>query len=197
MVDVKKRTNWLRRWVATQVMPDDSEDFDDLQSNKTEVDSQEIPTERCLCVSDPEETATGVPEQTHEEPPPPPDNDENHVDHIGKANAPANGDGVHSISWADRIREYRAPRFTELEMYEGNNTPHRSGLGTQPDGMDELSRRQKECCDDIIIKLSNANGTGEAPGAESRAGLWKRVFSQTAGIPAVQIPTQVLSADDA
>ncbi|KAK3934374.1 hypothetical protein QBC46DRAFT_427632, partial [Diplogelasinospora grovesii] len=43
--------------------------------------------------------------------------------------------------------------------------------------VDELNDDQKKCCDDIIIKLGDANGNGEKPDASSRAGLWKRVFA--------------------
>jgi len=43
--------------------------------------------------------------------------------------------------------------------------------------MDDLSDDKKKCCDDIIIKLGDANGTKELPDDESRAGLWNSVFA--------------------
>ena len=59
------------------------------------------------------------------------------------------------------------------------SSQHLSGFNTQlSDGVD-LSEDQKKCCDDIISKLSDANGTKELPNAASRSGLWKRVFANS------------------
>ncbi|KAK3379636.1 hypothetical protein B0T24DRAFT_590171 [Lasiosphaeria ovina] len=54
---------------------------------------------------------------------------------------------------------------------------HHSGLETQIEGVKDLCSDRNKCSDDIIVKLSDANGTGEVPDAQSRDGLWKRVFS--------------------
>ncbi|KAK3379638.1 hypothetical protein B0T24DRAFT_695498 [Lasiosphaeria ovina] len=142
MVDIRKRTNWFRRWLATQLMPEDS---DDSQSSGTEADGQGIPTQ--TWTSDPDvEEAAGVPEQPRDEPPPPPDNDDRDVGNIGVADAPTNrdvecigvadspadNDDIDDKPWGDRIRDYCAPRFTELDMYKGD-TPvmylHCAGCG--------------------------------------------------------------------
>ncbi|KAK0722689.1 hypothetical protein B0T26DRAFT_771599 [Lasiosphaeria miniovina] len=112
MVDIRKQTDWLRRWLATQLMPDDS---DDSQSSETEADGQEIPTQRWL--SDPE--TADVPEQPRDEPPPPPDNGDRDVsnigvadtptnrdvDCIGVADSPADKDDIDDKPWGDRIRD--------------------------------------------------------------------------------------------
>lgn len=40
---------------------------------------------------------------------------------------------------------------------------HHSGLGTEIKNVDKLSEEQKNCCDDMILKLGDANGTNELP----------------------------------
>jgi len=43
--------------------------------------------------------------------------------------------------------------------------------------MDDLADDQKKRCDDIVIKLGDANGIKELPDDESRASFWNSVFA--------------------
>ncbi|KAK1758150.1 hypothetical protein QBC47DRAFT_358031 [Echria macrotheca] len=57
------------------------------------------------------------------------------------------------------------------------DSQHHSGLAVKLTCFEDLTEDQTKRCDDLILKLGRANLTNDVPSAETRKGLWDRVFN--------------------